>query len=179
MDFSPAHVHVMVVHLPLFGLLFGAIPLIVGLIVKQKVMVETGLWMVAVSGWSIVAVMSSGETAKELADQGQGIARFMDEAGHELLDEHYELAEFWAKPVYLAAVLASVGIVMRWVWGKWREKVAWAAAVVALLAVPGLGMVANSGGKVRHPEFRDGAATSAVDAVPAREADDNEDHDSD
>ncbi|QDU71392.1 hypothetical protein [Mucisphaera calidilacus] len=169
MDLSAAHVHVMLVHVPLLGLFFGAVPLLVGLIAKQRLMIETGLWMVALSGWSIAAVMSSGETAKELADQGMGIAAYLDEASWKILEEHYHAAERWAKPVYVTALLATVAIGMRWFWTRWQRRVAWWALAMALLSLPGMALVANNGGQIRHPEFREAEAGGGVVEVETME----------
>ncbi|MEQ9461672.1 MAG: hypothetical protein RIG82_12050 [Phycisphaeraceae bacterium] len=155
MDLSAAHLHVALVHLPMIGVGAAAIPLIVGLILKNRACTDTGLWMLVVFGWSIAAVMSTGETAKELAEQGLGIAPYLDEAAWGIMDRHYDEAEVYAKLVYLTAALASIAIVLRWFKKvAWQKPVAWLAAVAAVVSVPGMVYVAMSGGQIRHPEFR-------------------------
>ncbi|WP_428389748.1 hypothetical protein [Mucisphaera sp.] len=143
----------------MIGVVAASIPILVGLLFRNRLCTETGLWMLVVFGWSIAAVMSTGETATELAHQGLGIAPYLDEAAWEIMQKHYDDAETYAKVVYLAALLGTLGVLARWFKPQWQHYIAWPGAIIAILSLPGMIYVANTGGQIRHEEFRPKSTT--------------------
>lgn len=147
---QPEYVHVLINHLPLTGLFAALLFLIAALIVRKRAAMFLGLGLVGFCSLSAWPVYVYGEQAY---DRVYSIA---DDAGDKYLWRHKKLAERWTRLFYITAAVSAVGIVAGWK----RPKSLWAiAAAVAILAVISLvagAAIADYGGKVRHPEFRNG-----------------------
>jgi len=167
---NPAHLHLLVNHLPILGTLFGLLLGIYGAIRRQPPVVRAAFLALIVSGVAGLVAKETGEDAEEIVEHLPGVDR-------RALHEHEEAAD-WATWAGLALAVTALGVL---VW-KRREPdlgavptagvLLLAAVVFALMARTG-----NLGGEIRHTEIRTGAdAGSATDgaALPRRPHDDGD-----
>lgn len=156
---TPEHLHLALNHLPFLGSGFALIPILVGLIFKSRPALISGLVIAALSGWSTGLVMDTGEKAYERY-YNEPVASMIGEAGHEAMELHEERAHDWSKAMYASAVVATLALAAC---AKFRKAEKWAAGASALLCAVSLGAgiyTAESGGKIRRPDFRTGEAAA-------------------
>ncbi len=147
---QPEYVHVLLNHLPLTGLFAAWLCLIGTWLTRNRTGAVVALLVVslfALSAWPTVVYGLRGFD-RVLAMSG--------DAGAAWLKQHRELGEHWLWLYMVTAASGVVGLAASWKW----PKVLWVAVVATLLLSLGSlvagGVIAECGGKVRHPEFRNG-----------------------
>jgi hypothetical protein len=149
---NPAHLHLLVNHLPIFGTLF-ALLLSGGALLLSPF--RRGLFLGAVvlaviGGIGGFVAENTGEGAEELVEDLPGVTET-------LIHAHEEAAETAA---ILGGLAAAVGIGLMVVGGRREQVPAWAPAglaLVSLMATGAMGYAGSTGGVIRHTEIRDGA----------------------
>ncbi len=148
---KPEYLHVIINHLPVFGLPVSALALLLGLLFRNRAVQITGCFLVMLTALSFWPVKTTGENAEDRVQAMSG------EEGKKWLEVHGDRADRSAWIFYTTTALAAASLVMLWKKWKWAS----AAAVMALLfAVGSVGAsfwIAYAGGKIRHPEFRSGS----------------------
>lgn len=156
---NPEHLHLALNHIPIIGLACSLVPIVAGILAKNKTAMISGLVLAAVCGWTTPVVMETGEMAYERYESGS-VRRYLDPAFKDPLETHEHRAEKGSVVFYAAAVLATLSLVL----AIWRfEAGRWAAVltVLACLASVAAGVwIADSGGKIRRVDFRDNAPGS-------------------
>lgn len=156
---SAAHWHLVLNHIPLLGILFGAILLAYGLWRGQEQVQKASLGLLAVAGLAIIAVYWTGEPAEEVVEGMAGVS-------HDAVEAHEEFAWYG----FVAGIATGVGALGALLYGALRRRlVRWTAVatlVLALVSVGLIGYTANLGGKINHPELR---GDTAVQTVPGDE----------
>ncbi len=149
-----AHLHLLLNHAPLFGLVFAALGLAWALIGKNDGVGRASLGLLVLAGLLVLPTYLTGEDAEEIVEEQVGVS----EAA---IHEHEDAA--------LGAAIATgiVGVVALLVLVGFRRKTVprWATGLVLVLAIAAggwIGYVANLGGKINHPEIRGGTAVQAV-----------------
>jgi peptidoglycan/LPS O-acetylase OafA/YrhL len=151
---NPEHLHLLINHVPIHGLAFSMLVLLVGLLIKSRPTQLTGVALVLVASLSIPFVMGSGEGAYESYRKDDPETARLDAASLEVAREHYEAAEKGAKATYLLAVLAALVLVAaRWR-PKWFVSGSWSLVILAVLCLVLNAWIAKSGGEIRRPDFR-------------------------
>lgn len=102
--FDMAHIHVMIVHLPIIGTALAMIPLIWWLYKKDKTIQFVGLVLMGASLIGLPIAMGSGEETFEKFMTGW-ISPDLDNAGAHYALLHYEAAEMISKAGYMAIIL--------------------------------------------------------------------------
>lgn len=142
---NAAHIHLMLNHLPIVGLLIGFIILLPATWRQSATLLQT-VWILFIALAVIgLAVAKSGEGAEELLEKIPGV-------DHRLIHEHEEYAE---KSVYLLMLLGALSAI-HWTLfkrGKWNHWHGISLLIVALGALIYLAWVAYTGGLIRHPEI--------------------------
>ena len=145
---DPAYRHVLLNHLPVTGLAMSWICLACGAIEGRWRSIFFGLTLVAATSASAWFVMSAGDDAYPF------IFDLLDGTGQAWLDHHTEMADQWGRLLYVNAVLAILAALL----GQVRPSLRRLAAVLVLLTTLGglasAALIAEAGGKIRHPEFR-------------------------
>jgi uncharacterized membrane protein len=151
---SAAHLHLMLNHIPLLGLVFGAVLLAYGLWRGAEDVQKASLGLLAVAGLSAIAVYLTGEPAEEIVEGLAGVS-------HDAAEAHEE----WGWYALIAGIATGVGAFGTLLAGWMRERLGRGAVVLtlvlALLSSGLIGYTANLGGKISHPELR-GETVSAV-----------------
>jgi hypothetical protein len=145
---DPAYRHMLLNHVPIVGMIIALLVLLAGTILRQSVLLFTGLILVAVTAGSVLPIVQYGDAAYP------AIFDTLDGHGRAWLDYHAYLAETWLPLFYANAALAVgalfVGVLR-------RPLLPWLAGlviVVTLASIVGTSIVAKAGGSIKHPEFR-------------------------
>jgi hypothetical protein len=147
------HLHIALNHLPFLGIGIATMTILSGLVLRSKVTQMTGLAIASIFGWMTPLVMSTGEAAYERYKEGP-VRVYLDPNVEQALDSHEERAEAWSKVIYLSAFVSTLALGFSF----WRISIGRYAAIAAAilgLAAMGSGMwIAESGGRIRRPDFR-------------------------
>ncbi|MBU3741813.1 MAG: hypothetical protein FGM24_05955 [Candidatus Kapabacteria bacterium] len=157
---TPAHIHLVLNHAPLFGLLGAMLLLLGGLLRKSHDVIRAGLLVAVATAIVAVPAYFSGENAEESIEHMQGV-------NEQAMEEHEDAATWVLVASSAAGIVALAGFAL----GRSNEQhLRTGATAVALVAAVGIGIagyVNNLGGQIRHPEISTGATAQA----PAAEQD--------
>lgn len=153
-----AHLHLLVNHFPIIGLIFGFGILVASLILKNKTVTNTAYFLFIVAAIFAAFSMGIGEGAEELVED-------MPNIGSHIIHEHEELAEKLALLLYALGTLSIYGIYLNL---KNNSKTTLVSIIVLIIAVAGLFLAARTGttgGEIRHTEIREaGKDTNHADS---------------
>ena len=158
---NAAHLHLVLNHAPLFGVLFGALGLAVALLRRSDDMARLSLGLLLIGGLLAVPAKLTGEEAEEIVEEIGGIS-------HDVIHEHEEAGETATIAAGLLGLVALGGLL------GFRQRAVprgfLAAVLLGSLAVGGwVGYTNYLGGQIRHTEIRDGAAADQTEGDHERE----------
>jgi len=144
---NPAHLHLMLNHIPLVGIGFVVLLLTIALFRRSNELVNISLiFVIFVALWAI-PVHQTGESAEELVEGLPGISE-------QLVEAHDESADIAFIFIEAVGVLALITLVLR----RYHAKLGNVLTILTLLGliVSGglIAWTANQGGKINHPEIR-------------------------
>ena len=143
---NPTHLHLILNHLPVVGIGFVALLLIVALIKRNNDLKRLSLFFLVLITLLAIPVYLTGEPAEETVEKIPGVVESM-------IEEHEDAAQSAFTGQIILGVLALTALI---VFRKGRALPNWAAGTVlaCTLAVAGLmAWTANLGGGIRHPEI--------------------------
>lgn len=154
---SSAHLHLVLNHVPLFGLLFGGGVLLYAVARASDVAARIALVFFVVSGLAAAGTYLTGEEAEEIVE---GLSRVT----HVAIEAHEEVAIF---ALVSTATLAFLSLVfLFWYRGRSIPRVVGVVLLaVTFVSIATVGYTAYTGGQINHPELR-GETTAAF--VPAQ-----------
>ena len=153
---TPAHLHLIFNHYPLVLALVAVVLLALAQRPERTQLLKAGLWVAIFATLTVLPTYFSGEGAEELVED-------MPHVSHSLIHEHEEMAEK-ALIAFLAMGGLAVAALVRLHKGFGAALLPAHLTLVALLVCLALvALTANLGGKVSHPEMRDGAKTEQHD----------------
>lgn len=164
---TPEHLHLVLVHLPIVGLLAALIPLGWAVLRRDRTAAALGLAIAAAFALVTPLVAATGDRAEERLEHAPPPFG-PDLAGGRWLEVHEERAEAGAIVVYVAAGLLAVGLaalVKRPEQPALTRALAAGGLVTCALSLATLVWVADAGGKVRHAELRADAGAAPAPAV--------------
>jgi len=145
---DPAYRHVLLNHVPVTGLTVAFVILVIGVVLRERTTLLVGLALVAVTAGSAWLVIPAGNDAYPF------VFGELDGDGQAWLDHHTYLADAWGFTLYAAAGLAVLAIAT----GIARPALLFPSAVgvsvAALGSLVAAFVIAEAGGKIKHPEFR-------------------------
>jgi len=153
---NDAHLHLIVNHFPIIGVIFGLGILIMGIILKNNTVKNTAYVLFIVSAIFAAFSIGTGEGAEELVED-------MPSVGKKIIHEHEEMAEKLAILLYVLAVLSIGGIYLNIKNHVKAKLVSYAALILAIVGVFLAQQTGTTGGEIRHTEIRvnDTITTSA------------------
>jgi hypothetical protein len=157
---QPEYRHVLLNPIPLYGLIFGLIALIAGLVTRSRGAQMTALLLLVVVGAVAWPVFDTGEDAEHRVELK------LDADGRAWLHEHGERADIGVWVFIGTGALALAALITNW---KWPKPARWLTllTLVATLASLGVaGWIGHAGGQVRHTEFRTGPPPVDKEAKP-------------
>ncbi|GIZ08204.1 DUF2231 domain-containing protein [Flavobacterium sp. UMI-01] len=145
---NDAHLHLMVNHFPIVGLIFGFGILISGLYFRNNGIKNTAYSLFVVAAITAFLSMATGEGAEEIVED-------MPNIGHHIIHEHEEYAEKFALILYALGLLSLYGFYLN---VKTHTRARLISIIVLVMA--GIGLVfalqtGTSGGEIRHTEIRE------------------------
>lgn len=142
-----AHIHLMLNHFPIAGILFAIPILVIAWWRKNDVLGLTGMSLVLLSGLITIPTFLAGEPAGEIIEHLPGISE-------KLIEIHEEAAEKTIWFVGAAALAALISLVVAF---KNKSMLLKAIPFVTILSLCAIGFLAwtnNLGGQISHPEIR-------------------------
>jgi hypothetical protein len=148
---NPAHIHIVINHIPIVALPLALIFLIFAQVKKQALMVKFSLAVIAVVSALILPVYLSGEGAEHHLEKFPVSARYAD---GDALEEHEESAEATLTITLLAGLVAVTALVLQSK-PKLAARSVWMTVAASAIAIGSMGYTANKGGAIKHPEAFD------------------------
>ena len=165
---NQAHLHMILNHFPIIGLIFGIGVLFYGIIKKHTILVNTAYVMFIICMILAKATMMTGEGAEEIAEE-LGIS-------HDLIHIHEEFAETYMKALYVLGIVSILGLVANI---KKHSKALIISFIVMILAIGSAVLsksVGTSGGEIRHSEIRENASITTSDTQNETQVEEGDDH---
>ncbi|SHF14948.1 Uncharacterized membrane protein [Flavobacterium fontis] len=156
---NEAHLHLVVNHFPIVGVIFGFLLLVGSLVFRNKTLQNTAYFLFIISAVTTLVSMQTGEGAEEIVEE-------MPEIGHDIIHEHEEIAEKMALVMYALGGLSLAGWYMN---TKENAKAKWVALLATLVSIAGMilgSLTGTSGGEIRHTEIREATTQSPVTQEP-------------
>ncbi len=143
---NPAHLHLMLNHFPVVGLVFALALLGWGMLPQNQTLAKAGFAALVVVALLAVPVFLTGEPAEKIAEPLPGVS-------HPIIEQHEDVA----KAAFIVT-LAAGGAALLGLWlTRGKAVAAWCSSptlLLALVAASLMAWTANLGGKVRHTEIR-------------------------
>ncbi|MFN8670743.1 MAG: hypothetical protein U0457_01510 [Candidatus Sericytochromatia bacterium] len=145
---SSVHLHLLINHLPVLGLLFATGILIYSFIRKNEDILKLGLFTIIISALFNVPTYFSGENSEERVEHLPGVSE-------RLIEEHEDYAKIALILTGILGVLSLLGVF------KNNNKLVLSVIFILLLITDGvIAKTANLGGQIRHTEIRDNKSNS-------------------
>lgn len=166
-----AHLHLMMNHVPVMGVVFGFSVALIGGIARSKVAVRVGLIMLVAAGLIAVPVYLTGESAEELVEHLPGVSEG-------IIDEHQSAATLSLVFACSSGALALLTMLFSRLTPRVPGILFIATMLVTLVGGASIIRTANLGGQIRHTEIRTGnsaiPAAAETGSEPAGEKDDDD-----
>ncbi|MEK6301713.1 MAG: hypothetical protein AABO41_13465 [Acidobacteriota bacterium] len=158
---NPAHLHIILNHIPVIGIPFCAALLIYGLLRKSDEVKRASLWAFVIIAVLTIPTFLAGQAAEDVVEHLPGVSE-------QLIENHERAALIGliATLILGAGSLAALFLSRRF--ASVARLLTILLLVLSLMSGAWLARIANLGGKIRHTELR-GDATSATDLEEAEE----------
>src|SRR5947199_5739434 len=149
---DPEYMHVLLNPLPVYGLAFGTLALVLALFLRNHRVTVAALVLVFVGAMSAWPVYQYGESAYDR------VKSMSDPADEQWLDEHMARGEKMIWLFYVLAGVAATGVGAALKWPRTSFAITVGTLVLSGVTLGTGGYIAYAGGHVRHREFRFEAA---------------------
>jgi uncharacterized membrane protein len=144
---NAAYAHLVLNHVPVLGVVF-ALPLLgAGILRRNETLLRAGWVALVVVALVAVPVYLAGEGAEEIVEHEPGVS-------HDTIEAHEEIALVALIAAEALGVLALAALVL----SRRRAAPAWlriGSLVLALVVAGLMGVTAERGGRINHPEAHD------------------------
>ena len=166
---NDAHLHMVVNHFPIIGIILGFGILIAGMFLKNNSVKNTAYCLFIVGAIFAAVSMATGEGAEEMVED-------MPSVGHKIIHEHEEMAEKLAIVLYLLGIVSIAGLYTNIKKHSQAKLVSFLALTIAAVGIFLGKETGTTGGEVRHTEIRANAgATSEATQSGGEEHEEHED----
>jgi hypothetical protein len=144
---NAAQVHLALNHVPVVGVWFGILALVLALQRASGELKRFALVVFAVVGLASVPAYFSGQQAEEIVEELPGVE-------HDRIEEHEEAGRLAS---IAAGVLGLLAVGLLWAYRSPRSLPGWAVGitlVLSLLVAAALARTSLLGGEIRHEEVR-------------------------
>ncbi len=155
---NPAHLHLLVNHLPIVGFAIGVLLLIATMILRGgRGVFLASLLVIVMSGAGGLVAQFTGEPAEEIVE---GLA----DVPESLVATHEDAGKI---ATIIASITTVLGIVIGFVVFRREGNIPMIAVAILLVATAAtsaaMAWTGSTGGKIRHTEIREGAVTPHSD----------------
>jgi cell division protein FtsW (lipid II flippase) len=154
MNTTPEHIHAVVNHVPLFAAAFALLPFVHAIVRRSSLSLRIGLVFLIIGAGCMVPTILTGESAEHRVEA------FVDPEGKAWLDLHEDRSEPLAYTFYVIGAVALAGLVTTFRTDTFTRPIALGFFVISVFLLFWVAYVADSGGKIRHPEFREGTVAA-------------------
>jgi len=151
-----AHLHLLVNHFPIVGVILATLVLIAGFLFKNTSVKLTALGLYVFSALSSLAAYFTGEQAEEVVEHLAGISET-------LIHTHEELAELFHISTLILGALALITAILHYRRSRYARYFFIAIFVVAAVDIYAAIQTGRSGGEIRHTEIRQGSGIIQLD----------------
>jgi uncharacterized membrane protein len=144
---NDAHLHLVVNHFPIIGTILGLGVVVIGIVFKNKSVINTAYGLFIIAALFAVASMTTGEGAEELVED-------MPNIGKKIIHEHEEAAEKLAFILYALGTVSLVGIYLNLTNNAKSRIVTYLVIILAAVGVFFAQKTGTTGGEIRHTEIR-------------------------
>ena len=162
MDLSPAHLHLVLNHIPVLGtMLFAPFVLVWGLLRRSRDVTQIGLLLAVLLAVTTIPIYLTGEPAEEQVENQP----WFDEPR---VEAHEERAEAGLIAVLVTGAAALAGLWLARGGRPYRRDVSIAVLIGLVVSASLFALAALDGGQIRHDEIRPTAVMAAAsDATSA------------
>jgi hypothetical protein len=155
MDLSPAHLHLILNHIPVLGTMFFA-PLVLlwGLARASREVTQVGFLLAVVLAITAVPIYLTGEPAEEQIEHQPWF-------NEQVVEAHEERAEAGLIAVVLTGVVAAVALWLGRRGQAHRQTTGGLVLLGLMISAALFALAALDGGQIRHDEIRPGSAASS------------------
>lgn len=146
---NQAHLHMVVNHFPIIGIIIGMIVLGVGIATKSTLSKRIGGLILIGSSLFAFPSFETGEGAEEIVENIPGVSE-------NLIEKHEELAEQFMGFIWAIILIGILAIVSEWKMKRFTNWLYISLFFVSVLATYYAKQVGTSGGEIRHSEIRKG-----------------------
>lgn len=143
---DPAHVHLIITHLPIFGCFLGIIVLVYGLWSKSGTTIGAAYLVFLVSSIGGGIAYLTGESAEELVEHIRGIAK-------DSIKSHEESAEITIIALAVLGIVSTIALAFTSRLKKYSNEIASFIVLLALICFFLAARTGYLGGKIRHLEI--------------------------
>lgn len=155
-----AHLHLIINHLPIVGIPVALLFLAHGIWKGNSSSKRFALLIMFLISIVVLPVYLTGEPAEDMVENLPGVTK-------SLIGAHEEAAEVSLILTLLTGASAIVALVLQRDERKGKIS-SYATLSVAVVALLSLMYTGNLGGKIRHTEIRDGAASASTEKSPGK-----------
>ncbi|MCX7871660.1 MAG: hypothetical protein N2487_00070 [Verrucomicrobiae bacterium] len=145
---NQAHYHLMINHVPLFGIVTGTCLMLAGLILRNEVVKKTALYFFVISALVIVPTYTSGFGAEKV------LKAFLPGMNTDVIEQHEEIAVLALGATAVLGIISLVCTILFWGQKPVKNVIAIIIVILSIATVVMIGFTANLGGKIRHPELK-------------------------
>ncbi len=153
LDLTPAHLHLALNHIPIIGLAFSCLPIVIGILAQSRTTIAAGLIATLLCAGAMPTIMQTGSEASHSFKEGKTLPP-LDEAGRIALHMHAGRADKTTPVIYACAILALFALLAL---VKFPKAALWLTSAVLLGNAISISLsiwTAEAGGRIRHLEFR-------------------------
>ncbi|MBU6325635.1 MAG: hypothetical protein KJS92_09120 [Bacteroidetes bacterium] len=148
-----AHIHLILNHLPIVGMVFATLTLLAGFLLKNITVKQTALGLFVLTAITALPAYFTGEGAEEMIEGIPGVS-------HQDIHHHEDEGKIFLIVSILTGILALATL-----WLERRKNALSNMAYVGVFLAAGASLVmgqktGSSGGEIRHTEIRSGASVT-------------------
>ncbi|MEO0037168.1 MAG: hypothetical protein RIQ59_379 [Bacteroidota bacterium] len=155
---NDAHLHMVVNHFPIIGIILGLGILLFGIVLKNKSIINTAYGLLVVAALFAAGSMATGEGAEEMIED-------LPTIGKGIIHEHEEIAEKFALLLYLLGAVSVAGIYLNFKNNTKSKLLIYFAIVLASVGIFLAQKTGTSGGEIRHTEIRNETTKAASNTI--------------
>lgn len=141
------HLHLLITHLPIFGVLLGMLVLIYGLYTDSHQTLLASYLVLSIACLGGLIAYLTGESAEETVEQIRGISKSM-------VESHEESAEWSIIGLGILAIIDLFALILNVRLKAFRRKIAIVILVLSIICFALAARTGYLGGQIRHTEIR-------------------------